>query len=414
VGVPEGLPPGHFRDGQGKEVGSMKRIAWAACLVGFVLVFSVPSTQGEEKVRGVTDKTIKIGQWGPQTGPAAAWGAVARGTDLYFKLINDEGGIHGRKIEYYLRDDAYNPAKTKAIGKEFINQIGVFAVVGGVGTACGMAVRDDLIENRVVWVAPSTGSKNWSRPFQKYIFAVYPLYVDEAYLLTKYAVEQMGKKRIAVFYQNDDYGKDGLEGVEKYLKSKGMEIAAKVSVEVPDTDLSSHALKLKESGADAVIMYVLPKHGAIILGEAAKLGFSPQWISSSTLSDAPLMFDITKGLWKGVIVASFGELPDSDHPLMVKYRKAWQKYAPKERWGIFYYAGIIWAEPLVEGLKRAGRNLTTESLISAMETFKEWKGIGPPLTYTSTDHLGAKSIKIARVKDDGNLELLSDWIAITE
>lgn len=365
-------------------------------------------------MRGVTDKTIKIGQWGPQTGPAAAWGAVARGTDLYFKLINDEGGIHGRKIEYYLRDDAYNPAKTKAIGKEFINQIGVFAVVGGVGTACGMAVRDDLIENKVVWVAPSTGSKNWSRPFQKYIFAVYPLYVDEAYLLTKYAVEQMGKKRIAVFYQNDDYGKDGLEGVEKYLKSKGMEIAAKVSVEVPDTDLSSHALKLKESGADAVIMYVLPKHGAIILGEAAKLGFSPQWISSSTLSDAPVMFDITKGLWKGVIVASFGELPDSDHPLMVKYRKAWQKYAPKERWGIFYYAGIIWAEPLVEGLKRAGRNLTTESLISAMETFKEWKGIGPPLTYTSTDHLGAKSIKIARVKDDGNLELLSDWIAITE
>jgi len=392
----------------------MKRSMGMACVVvvGFCLMAAWAGAA--DKVRGVTDKAIKIGQWGPQTGPAAAWGAVARGTDLYFKLINDEGGIHGRKIEYYLRDDAYNPAKTKAIGKEFINQIGVFAVVGGVGTAPGMAVRDDLSENKVVWVGPSTGNKHWSRPFQKYIFAVYPLYVDEAYLLTQYAVEKMGKKKIAVFYQNDDYGKDGLEGVEKYMKEKGMELAARVSVEVPDTDLSSHALKLKESGADAVIMYLLPKHAAIILGEAAKIGFAPQWISSSTLSDAPLMYEVTKGLWKGVIVASFGELPDSDHPLMVKYRQAWQKYAPKERWGTFYYAGIIWAEPLVEGLKRAGKNLTPEGLIGALETLKDWKGIGPPLTYTPTDHLGAKSVKIAKVKDDGNLELLTDWITITK
>ncbi|MEJ5375836.1 MAG: ABC transporter substrate-binding protein [bacterium] len=392
----------------------MRRKMIMICGILLVVCWMVGLAGAAEKVRGVTDKAIKIGQWGPQTGPAAAWGAVARGTDLYFKLINDEGGIHGRKIEYYLRDDAYNPAKTKAIGKEFINQIGVFAVVGGVGTAPGMAVRDDLSENKVVWVSPSTGNKHWSRPFQKYIFAVYPLYVDEAYLLTQFAVEKMGKKKIAVFYQNDDYGKDGLEGVEKYMKEKGMELAAKVSVEVPDTDLSSHALKLKESGADTVIMYLLPKHAAIILGEAAKIGFAPQWISSSTLSDAPLMYEVTKGLWKGVIVASFGELPDSDHPLMVKYRQAWQKYAPKERWGTFYYAGIIWAEPLVEGLKRAGRNLTTEGLISALETLKEWKGIGPPLTYTSTDHLGAKSIKIAKVKDDGNLELLTDWITISK
>lgn len=392
----------------------MRRTVWIALGVFWVLLVSPALVGGAEKVRGVTDKVIKIGQWGPQTGPAAAWGAVARGTDLYFKLVNDEGGINGRKIEYYLRDDAYNPAKTKAIGKEFINQIGVFAVVGGVGTAPGMAVRDDLIENKIVWVGPSTGNKHWSRPFQKYIFAVYPLYTDEAYLLTQYAVEKLGKKRIAVFYQNDDYGKDGLEGVERYMKEKGMEIVAKVSVEVPDTDLSSHALKLKESGADAVVMYPSPKHAAIILGEAAKVGFLTQWVSSSTLSDAPLMYEITKGLWKGIIVASFGELPDSDHPLMVKYRQAWQKYAPKERWGTFYYAGIIWAEPLVEGLKRAGRNLTTEGLISALETLKDWKGIGPPLTYTSTDHLGAKSIKIAKVKDDGNLELLTDWITISK
>jgi ABC-type branched-subunit amino acid transport system substrate-binding protein len=226
--------------------------------------------------------------------------------------------------------------------------------------------------------------------------------------------ETLGKGKIAFFYQNDDYGKEGLQGAEKYLQEKGKDLVTRVSVEVPDTDLSSHALKLKESGAEVVIMWLLPKHAAIILGECAKIGFAPQWVSSSTLSDAPLMFKVTKGLWRGVICATFGELPDSDNPLMVKYREAWKKYAPKERWGVFYYAGILFAEPLVEGLKRAGPDLTPESFVKAMETLKDWKGIGPPLTFTPTDHQGGKSVKIAQVDENGNLKPLSDWLTITE
>ncbi|MEW6261493.1 MAG: ABC transporter substrate-binding protein [Thermodesulfobacteriota bacterium] len=379
--------------------------------VVFVLMLATPALAAE--VRGVTDTEIRIGQWGPQTGPAAAWGAVARGTDLYFQYINAAGGVHGRKIKYYLRDDAYNPAKTKAIGKEFVEQLGVFAVVGGVGTGPGMAVRDYLNENKVVWVSPSTGSNHWTKPLQKNIFAAYPLYTDEAYLLAKYAYENKGKK-IAFFYQNDDYGKEGLEGAEKALKEKGVKLAAAVSVEVPDTDLSSHALKLKESGADVVIMWLLPKHAAIILAEAAKIGFTPQWISSSTLSDSVLMFQVTKGLWKGVICAGFGDLPDADTPLMIKYREAHKIYAPTERWGTFYYAGIIWAEPLVEGLKRAGRDLTPESLIKAMETIKDWRGIGAPLTFTADDHQGAKSVQVSQCDDKGNLKILTDWLKITK
>src|SRR5512137_3205741 len=124
-------------------------------------VFLMTAPVLAQKVRGVTDTEILVGQTGPQTGPAALWGAVARGTGLYFKGVNDEGGIHGRKIKYFLRDDAYQPAKTKAIGKEFIEQIGVFAVVGGVGVGPGMSVRDDLMENKVVWVGPATGVYNW-------------------------------------------------------------------------------------------------------------------------------------------------------------------------------------------------------------------------------------------------------------
>ena len=384
-------------------------------LLGIVIFSTVSPVSAE---RGVTDTEVLIGQWGPQTGPAAPWGAVARGTDLLVKIVNEEGGIHGRKIKYFLRDDSYQPAKTKAIAKEFVEQIGVFAVVGGVGVACGMTARDYLMENKVPWAGPVTGVYEWITPIQKYLFAIYPLYDDEAYNLTEYLYEKLGLKKIAMFYQNDDYGKQGVQGVERYLMRKKLSLVAKVSAEVTDRDLSTHALKLKDSGADAVIMWAMPTHAALILAETAKIGFKPQWATSNTLSDSALMMQITKGLWTGMINSFFGELPDSNHPLMVKYREWHKKLAPQERWGVFYYAGIIFAEPFFEGLRRAGRNLTTESWIKAEESLKDWQGIGPPITYsapkTPMDRQGGKHVFYGKVKPDGNIQRLTDWMKITK
>jgi ABC-type branched-subunit amino acid transport system substrate-binding protein len=387
-----------------------------ACLYLLTLCLSglIDLASGGE-VRGITDTEIVIGSWGPQTGPAALWGAVGRGTDLLFKIVNEEGGIHGRKIKYVFRDDAYQPAKTKAVAKELVENIGVFAVVGGVGTAPGMAVRDYLMENGVVWVSPATGSSNWTNPLQKFLFALYPRYVDEAYLLTRYASETLKAQKIAFFYQNDDYGKEGLVGAEKYLKEKGITLATTVPVEVMDIDLSSHALKFKESGAEAIILWVLPKHAAIILGETAKLGYKPQWIASSALGDSSLMFDITKGLWEEVTFANWAELPDSDHPLMAKYREAQKKYAFQERWGPFYYAGIAFAEPLVEGLKRAGRDLTSENLAKALESLRDWNdNIAGSISYTADDHQGSKSVFLAKCGPRGKPIRISEWLKVTE
>jgi branched-chain amino acid transport system substrate-binding protein len=367
-----------------------------------------------QKVRGVTDTEILVGQWGPQTGPAAGWGAVARGTDLYFKIINEEGEIHGRKFKYFLRDDSYQPAKTKAIAKEFVEDIGVFAVIGGIGVATGMTARDYLMENQVFWFCPMTGVYNWIQPFQKYLFAGYPLYDDEAYNLTEYLYEKLGYKKIAMFYQNDDYGKQGLMGVERYLKDKKIDLVAKVSAEMTDRDLSTHALKMKQSGAEAVIMWAMPMHATLILNETAKIGFKPQWATSNTLSDAPYMLEITKGLWAGMINSFLLEMPDSNHPLMVKYREWHKKLTPQERWGVFYYAGIFIAEPFVEGVRRAGRNLNNETLIKALEGLKDFKGIGAPINFSPTERQGVKHVFYGKVKPDGNIERISDWIRITK
>ncbi|HYA91582.1 MAG TPA: ABC transporter substrate-binding protein [Thermodesulfobacteriota bacterium] len=393
----------------------VKRNLGLICLLTLA-AFLMTAPVSAQQVRGVTDTEILIGQTGPQTGPAAAWGAVARGSGLFFKGINDEGGIHGRKIKYFLRDDGYQPAKTKAIGTEFVEQIGIFGVVGCVGVGPGMSVRDYYTENKVLMVSfGCSGVTNWIQPFNRYIFPVYQLYVDEAKALTRYFYENMKLTKVAVFYQNDDYGKQGLEGVERYEKEKGLKVVAAVSAEVTDRDLSSHALKLKNSGAEAVVLWAMPTHGALLLAECAKIGYKPQWGTSSTLSDGPLMMQITKGLWAGMINSFPIEPPDSNNPLMVKYRAWHQKYEPNERWGTFYYSGCLYAEPLAEGLRRAGRNLTPETFIKAMETIRDWRGaIGAPITFTPTDHQGTRDTRFAQVQPDGSMKILTDWIRITK
>ena len=382
-------------------------IGMLACALVLSMVV-IPVSRAE---RGVTDTEIRIGQWGPQTGPAALWGAVARGTGCYFDMINAEGGIHGRKITYFLRDDGYMPPRTKAIAKELLEDKEVFAFASGVGSATGMAVKKYLHKNKVPWVGPAAGSTHWAYPPTKYLFGTYPLYIDEAAILIDYAVEKLGKKRIAFFYQNDDYGREGLVGAQMALEKKGMKLVAEVSAEPLDTDLSSHCMKLKAAKADCVLMWVLPKHGAIILGTAAKMGFKPQWMTTSTLSDTPIMFKISKGLFKDVIFTSFGELPDSDHPLIKKYKEAKDKFAPKDRWGIFFYAGILFVEPMVEALKRCGKDLTADSFVKAMESIKDFQGIGPKMSFGPNKRQGARSSFIGKCGEGGKAVRFTGWMA---
>lgn len=358
---------------------------------------------------GFDDKEIRIGQWGPQTGPAAPWGSVARGSGLLFQVVNEEGGIAGRKIKYFLRDDMYNPAQTKTVVKELVEKNGLFAVVGGVGAAPGLAVRDYLKENKIIWVGPATGIKEYVEPNNPYLFALYPLYDDEASILTKYIVEKMKAKKIGFLYQNDTYGKNGLDGCKRRLAKYKMDLVVEIPVEPGEKDLSSQVLKLKNAGAEVVMMYVNPTIAVITLKTAASVGFKPQWVSSNTLSDYPLMFKLSGGLWEGVITGAFGETPDSKHPLMVKYREAAKKYTPDERWGTFYYAGILFAEPLVEALKKVGKNLSTEAVLKALNTMKDFQGIGPKITWTEKEHQGTDSIMIQKCGPNASYITLQGW-----
>src|SRR5512137_142857 len=143
-------------------------ISWVAALALVLIADAAPAANPA----GFDDNEIRIGQWGPQTGPAAPWGSVARGSRLLFDIINEEGGINGRKIKYFIRDDQYNPAQTAAAVKELVERQGIFAFVGGVSAAGGLAVKDFLAQNKVIWVGPATSVKEYVFPTQPYLFSV--------------------------------------------------------------------------------------------------------------------------------------------------------------------------------------------------------------------------------------------------
>ena len=351
-----------------------------------------------------------IGTWAPLTGPAAAWGTVSRGMETLFQLVNEEGGIHGRKVELLIKDDGYQPVRTVGVVKQLVERDQVLAVVGGTGTAPGMAVKDYLSRQGVPWVGPASGAHNWAYPPSPNIFSTTPMYFTESAVLVDYAVETMGMTRLAVFYLNDDFGKSGLVGARLALAKHGLELVAEVSSELLDSDLTSQTLRLKEAGAEGVFIWATPKHAAILVGQAAKLALSPQWFATYVLADQDLLHEITEGKWEGTIYASAGANYLEPTPLMEKYRRARDRFSPQEREGLFFYSGFAYAEVMVEGLTRAGPDLTRESLMQALESIQDFQGISGKMSYGAGQRQGMLSVYLIRCTGAAQFERLTDWI----
>ncbi len=371
-----------------------------------------PEMSNDEDTTGVTDTEITIGSWGPLTGPAALWGTIMKGTDAYFKMINEEGGIHGRKINFVFKDDAYDPSMTVPAVRELILQDEIFAIAGGVGTAPNMAVKAFINENNIPWMTPMSGATFWTTPTQENIFTTFPLYFDEGQIMAKMAVEDQEITKVGIIYQNDDFGKSGLVGVKKVLEEHQLDFVAALPVEVTDTDLTSHVARLKESGAEAVFLWTLPRQAAIILGSSAVIDYQPQWFASLVLSDMALMYDITKGAWEGVYYTyPMKILPNDSNETMVRYRQAFNKYYPDDRWGTFAMMGFASMEPLIKGLQQAGKDLTRESLIEAMNTIEDFQGVaGIPISFSPDNHLGTRSMVIMQCKSATEAEMYGDVV----
>ncbi len=372
---------------------------------------SSETTQSSGTTTGVSDTEIKIGSFGPLTGPAALWGNIMQGMDAYFKMVNDEGGVNGRTIKFIMKDDAYDPSRTVPGVREIVQKDEVFAFVGGIGTAPCMAVKEYLVEENIPWISPISGGTHWSIPLEKNIFSVLPYYIDEAIIQTIYAVDSLKSEKIGIIYQNDDVGKSALVGAKSFLKKRNLDFVAEVPVEITDTDLSSHVARLKDSGAEVVLLWTLPRQGVITVTNAKVINYQPQFIASFILSDMTLMHGLTKGAWEGVIYGSFATPPyDLENPKIKQYKDALAKHHPDVRWGVFSYAGFLYAQPFVEAIQKMGKDVTREGLIAEMEKTKNLDIMGLNISFSPTNHQATRSMQLLKCTGVDTYEELSGFI----
>ncbi|MDY6904272.1 MAG: ABC transporter substrate-binding protein [Thermodesulfobacteriota bacterium] len=392
----------------------MKKSTIRRCITCLLLLLLATGAAFAEE--GVTDTEIHIGGFGPLTGPAKPWSGFVMGPELVFEMANEKGGIHGRKIIYHYFDDSYNPAKTRAGVKRLQESQHIFAWVGGVGTSCCLAVKDYLMAKGAPWIGPYSGAESWTHPPQKTIFMMAPLYTTEASVLTRYAVEEMGRKKVAIVYQNDGFGKSGLTGAQKALAGHNTDLVAAIPVEPTSSNMKPVVTQLYEAEADTVLFWLTPFSALRIIVLANKMNYTPQWMAGSTLSAFDQLYPLSKGLIKGMITTNYLRFDDPE--LINYYKTEMMRLTPQHGgWNIPYAAGVGNGDMLVMALKKAGRDLTREKLIEALESIQDVQRLGPVMSFGkfNPDDPACRQINnvvyIQKCLEGGKAERLTGWLS---
>lgn len=366
---------------------------------------------GPQRAPGVTDTSVKIGTFQPLTGPASSYGSVSRAMQAYFTLVNEQGGVHGRTIELIIEDDQYQPTRTALAVRKLVEHDEVFALAGGFGTATNQAVFDYVLEQGVPFVAPASGSSQWSEPPNRYYFGYSLNYTTEGRLLAEFAVRHLGRERVCLFYQNDDFGHELRDAARLQLDKLGLQPVAEVSHEAADTQFTAHVQRCAAAGAEAVLLLTIAKPAAGFVRAAGQLGYSPEWVSSLTNAD-PVMFELTDGLWEGAYVIAYHPMADhTDNPKVAAFREQLATVLPQEPPGDFALQGWAIGQLVVEGLRRAGPDLTRDSFIAALETLDGWNGgMAASLTYRPEDRRGNTQGYFSRA-EGGRLVPVTGYVA---
>ncbi|ATW24749.1 ABC transporter substrate-binding protein [Candidatus Formimonas warabiya] len=344
---------------------------------------STSETPVQEQEPGITDDTILIGSNAPLTGPHAAYGACITNLEAYFKKINDEGGINGRKIKLVYYDDAYDASKTVGVMKKLVEQDKVFLTVVQGASPCA-AVVDYLAEKNVPMMAITGNSQILT--YQN-AFEILPNFTTDGTVLAQYAVQKLGAKKIGIWYQNDDYGKEDMEAVKAELKKNGLEPVAAIPYNMSDTDFSIPVMQLKELTPDVVILIPTTKTGSAFMKQAYDLGLKTQFLVSYTSADLSVS-TLAGPAAEGAIFAAFFPLLDKDSDPRVKEHKDFvAQYSPDKTPNSFTLYGQLYGEFIAEALKRAGKDLTREKVIEAIESMKNWnEGLAENVSFGPDQH----------------------------
>jgi len=360
---------------------------------------------------GATDTEIKIGNIMPYSGPASAYGVIGKAEAAYFKMINEQGGINGRKINFITYDDGYSPPKAVEQARKLVESDEVLFVFGPLGTASNSAIQKYMNAKKVPQLFVATGATKfgdakdfpWTMGWQ-------PAYQSEGRIYAKYLLSAKPDAKIAIMYQNDDFGKDLLKGIKDGLGAKTSLIIAEESYEVSEPTIDSQIVKLKAAGADTFISITTPKFAAQGIKKVAEIGWKPVYVQSNVGASVgsvlkPAGFENAQDLLSAAYAKDGADSQWDNDEGMKNFYAFLAKYAPDlNRNDASVVYGYGQAQTVVQVLKQAGDNLTRENIMKQAANLKDFAPEtllpGVKINTSATDFFPIEQLQMNRFKGE--------------
>lgn len=359
------------------------------------------SSAAQAQSAGLSDTRIVLGQSAPFSGAAEQLGLQFHlGAQLYFEALNAKGGVNGRRIEIKRLDDGYEPERCAANTRQLISE-DVFALFGYIGTPTSLAALPLATAAKVPFFAPFTGAEALREPFNRYAIHVRASYFDETAAIVR-QITSVGIKRISVFYQNDAYGKTGLEGVSRALKALNMEAISTGTVERNSTDVAAAVESIMAQRPESIVQISAYKSCAAFIREARKRGFGGNFYNVSFVGTQALLDELGPDA-RGVAISQVMPFPYTPiTPISGEYLAAVRAKQGRAA----NYSGIegfVAAKVFTEAVRRAGRNLTRDNFIAAIQSMKNVDLGGFPVDFSPSKHTGSKFVELTLLTEDGRI-----------
>jgi branched-chain amino acid transport system substrate-binding protein len=383
-----------------------------AALAAAVIALTSGTALAQKKYdTGATDTEIKIGNIMPYSGPASAYGVIGKTEEAYFRKINAEGGIKGRKINFISYDDGYSPPKAVEQARKLVESDEVLVVFNPLGTPSNSAIQKYLNAKKVPQLFVATGATKWNDPKDfPWTMGWQPSYQSEAHIYAKYLLKEKPNGKIAILYQNDDFGKDYLKGLKDGLGARASMLIAEQSYETAEPTIDGHIVKLKASGADVFISITTPKFAAQAIKKLAEIDWKPMHIVSNVSASVggvikPAGFENAQGILSAAYAKDGADPQWDNDPGMKKFLAFLEKYYPegdKLNASVVYGYGV--AQTMVKVLQMCGDNLTRENVMKQAARLKDFEPDtllpGVKINTSATDFAPIKQLQMMRFKGE--------------
>ena len=370
---------------------------------------------------GATDTEIKIGHIVPYSGPASAYGVIGKTEEAYFKMLNENGGINGRKINFISYDDAYSPPKAVEQVRKLVESDEVLVVFSALGTPSNTAIQKYLNAKKVPQLFVATGATKWNDPKHfPWTIGWQPSYQSEGRIYAKFLMKEKPDAKVAVLYQNDDFGKDYLKGLKDGLDAKASMIIAEESYEVSEPTIDNHVVKLKATGANVLISITTPKFAAQTIKKAAEIDWRALQIVANVSASVgsvlkPAGYENSQGLLSAAYAKDASDPQWQTDPGMKKFFALLDKYYPDaDRLNSSVVYGYGAAQTLAKILEMCGDDLTRANIMKQAANLKDFTPDtllpGVKINTSATDFAPIEQLQMMRFKGE-KWDLFGDVIS---